>query len=102
VRALLQCPFFLEEMPIVDEYRDVYQEDPEFFNRLFTRLIRKGADTAYIRIDLRPRRNRESREAYFQRMYEYNERLARRRQRREERKDFWDKLLFGKDEDEGG
>ncbi len=94
IRALMQCPPFLEEMPILAEYWNDYQQDPAFFNRLMTDL----ADERHqdIMIQLKDRRRNETDAEYYERMRRYNERLQRQDERRENLKNFWSDVLFGK------
>ncbi|MDX1666791.1 MAG: transglycosylase domain-containing protein [Saprospiraceae bacterium] len=97
--ALLQCPPYLEEMPVIVDFWADYDENPAFFNRVLRELeIQLGEDQA---LSLKRRRFSESPEEYIERMLKYNERLERRKDRRQERKNFWSKLLFGKDDDGG-
>lgn len=108
VAYTLDCPPYLEDPPVAENLWDLYEENPDFFNRLFLELRDNnkyfGAD-----LELRRRRNNESDEEYFWRMLEYNERVQRRAENtlREELKYFWSEKLFGgnKSEDkknEGG
>jgi penicillin-binding protein 1A len=91
--ALMQCPPFLEEMPIMAGYEEDYQENPEFFNRLYSDLA-AYRDQA-VNIQLKQRRHNESEAEYYERMRRYNERLMRRDERREQLKEFWREKLFG-------
>jgi len=96
--ASMACPLYLEEIPLVDELLQEYFENPGFFERLYDDL-----ENGYDRdapIQLKPRRNRETREEYLERMRRYNERLERREERRQERKAFFGELLFGKMKEE--
>lgn len=98
--ALMQCPPFLEEMPIVAEYEEDYQENPEFFNRLYSDLA-AYRDQA-VNIQLKRRRSNETEAEYYERMRRYNERLMRRDDRREQLKQFWKEKLFGGGDKDGG
>lgn len=92
--ALLDCPDYLEELPI---YRD-----PEEFlpvEAIAVRLQRYGAQRVEEMMAQKRRRNNESPTEYAERIVELLEREERKDQRRQERKDFWNKTLFGKNDD---
>ena len=98
----LECPPYLEELPVAEDLYELYRENPGFFQELFRELQRNdlynGAD-----LDIKRRRNGETDEEYFERMQRYNRRLQRREERREELKNFWSEKLFGnKKKDDGG
>lgn len=90
----LECPPYLEELPITQDLYELYLENPGLFQDLYRELRRNevyhGAD-----IDLKRQRNGETEKEYFERMQRYNQRLQRREERREELKDFWSEKLFG-------
>lgn len=97
----LDCPPYLEELPVAEDLYQVYQENPGFFQELFRELQRNdlynGAD-----LDIKRRRNGETDEEYFERMQRYNRRLQRRQERREALKNFWSEKLFGNKEKGNG
>ena len=99
VTALMQCPPYLEEMPILAEYEDGYYYFED--NRsLFGRLRHEPYKDEQGRIiNLPPRRIGESDESYVQRVRDYRSRMEGRERRREKRKAFWSNLLFGEEED---
>lgn len=97
-RALMQCPPILDELPIVAGLQEEYQEDPAFFNRLYSDLA--DYRDQEINIQLKRRRNNETEAEYYERMRRYNERLMRRDERREKLKNFWGEVLFGKKNEE--
>jgi penicillin-binding protein 1A len=96
--ALMQCPPILDEMPIVAGMQDEYQEDPAFFNRLYSDLA--DYRDQEINVQLKKRRPNESEAEYYERMRRYNERLMRRDDRREKLKKLWSEVLFGKKEED--
>ncbi|MEM9930387.1 MAG: penicillin-binding transpeptidase domain-containing protein, partial [Bacteroidota bacterium] len=90
--ALLECPDYLEELPI-------YQDPDEFLpvDDIATRLQRFPAAAIEQMMAKRRRRSRESATEYAERIATLLERDERRQQRRDKRKEFWAKTLFGKD-----
>ncbi len=100
IAALMKCPLYLEEMPILAEYEDGYYYFEDDRNLLGRLLDRPYTDEQGRIINVPPRREGESDEAYVQRVRQYQERLREREDRRERRKAFWNKLLFGKEEKE--
>ena len=99
VAALMACPPYLEEMPILAGLQDGYfyfSDERSFLERL---LNEPYTDEQGRVINVPPRRPYETDEEYIERLREYQERLQRRDQRRERRKEFWSKLLFGKEEE---
>lgn len=103
VAALMKCPPYLEEMPILAEYEDGYYYFEDNRN-LFGRLLDKPYKDEQGRIiNVPPRRAGESDAAYVQRVRAYQSRLEDQERRREKRKDFWSNLLYGKDgQDQNG
>lgn len=98
--AYLQCPDYLEEMPI---YMDSLEE--AYYRMLIETYVQFREMTPLELRDLLedqpiPRDN-ESPNEYQQRLERYEEREERRDERRERRKEFWSKLLFKKDGDGG-
>lgn len=100
IRAMMQCPPFLDELPIMADMQDQYYENPEFFNRLYEDLA--DYRDQEVKIQLKERRPGESDEEYYERMRRYNERLMRQEdrkegieERREDLKKFWSDFLFG-------
>ncbi len=97
VAALMVCPPFLDEMPIlVEGWGDDYYDQLEF-NQQLENMEREQLE---MLISEKPRRDDESLSEYSQRIREHNERLERRRERQEKRKDFWNRVLFGKEKQE--
>lgn len=95
---MLDCPHFLEDLPLEVDFLDDYFDNPGFFDRLYRELNQGGYDAP---IELkRPRRN-ETEAEYLDRMRRYNDRINKRENRkREELKDFWSDKLFGGDRKE--
>ncbi len=97
IAALMVCPPYLEDMPILvegwgDDYYDVLE-----FNQQMQNMEREQLE---MLISDKPRHDNESLSEYSQRIREHNERLDRRRERQEKRKDFWNRVLFGKEKQE--
>ena len=99
----MQCPPYLEEMPIYVDFQYDYPENAGFFERLFGRYQRTEDGRM---INVPPPRPGESEIEYRQRIWEMErerqEKERRREERRQKAKDFWNKLLFDKDKDGGG
>lgn len=98
LNALMECPHYLEDMPIlVDIYQD-FDENPGFFERLFGRKdqpdYERQAPKTSSRNTYPRRRQGESRQEYEERLRRYELREAKKEERREKRKEFWSKLLF--------
>lgn len=91
--ALLECPDYLDEMPI-------YQNPDEFMPvaDIATRLQRFPADQVEQMMAKRRRRSRETPTEYAERIAELLEKEALKDERRDKRKEFWAKTLFGKDD----
>jgi penicillin-binding protein 1A len=90
--ALLECPDYLEELPI-------YQDPNEFMpvDDIATRLQRFPASEVEQMMARKRRRSRETPVEYAERIAELLERELRKDERRDKRKEFWAKTLFGKD-----
>lgn len=93
--ALMQCPPYLEEMPIIMDYWD---EELEELMRFASDLDGIDREVLQHYLNVKPRRNRESLQNYSERIRKYNDRQIRKAERRQRRKAFWNKLLFGKEE----
>ncbi|MCB9276695.1 MAG: transglycosylase domain-containing protein [Lewinellaceae bacterium] len=100
VTALMQCPPYLEEMPILAGYQDGYYYFEDARSLLERLLNQPYTDENGRVINVPPRYPDETDEEYVQRILDYQQRLERRDERREKRKEFWNKLLFGKDKKE--
>ncbi|MCB0549972.1 MAG: penicillin-binding protein, partial [Phaeodactylibacter sp.] len=96
IKALMACPLYLEEMPILAGFEDGYFYFPDERSLLERLLNQPYTDEQGRVINVPPRRPYETDEEYVQRLRSYQERL----QRREKRKQFWSKLLFGKEGEE--
>ncbi|MEQ8702460.1 MAG: transglycosylase domain-containing protein [Phaeodactylibacter sp.] len=99
VSALMQCPPYLEEMPILAVHEDGYyyfEDNRSLFGRL---LDQPYKDEQGRVINVPPRQAGESDEAYVQRVRAYQSQLQERELRREKRKTFWSNLLFGEGEE---
>ncbi len=100
VAALMKCPPYLEEMPILAAHEDGYYYFEDNRSLLGRVLDQPYRDEEGRIINVPPRMEGESDEAYVRRVRRYQEQLEARKERREKRKDFWSKLLFGKEEKE--
>ncbi|WP_020568461.1 transglycosylase domain-containing protein [Neolewinella persica] len=91
--ALLECPDYLDELPI-------YQDPDEFMpiDDIATRLQRFPAAEVEQMMAQKRRRSRESPTQYAERIADLLERELRKDERRDKRKEFWAKTLFGKDD----
>jgi len=100
VQALMQCPPYFEEMPIMADYEEGYyyfEDSRSLLDRLFEDPYR---DEEGRIINVPPRDPSETEEEYRQRLLSFINQLEERENRREKRKNFWSKLLFGKDKKE--
>ena len=96
VAALMKCPPYLEEMPVLAEYEDGYyyfEDNRSLLGRVFDQPYR---DEQGRIINVPPRMEGESDEAYVERVRRYQAQLEEREERREKRKEFWSRLLFNK------
>ncbi len=99
IQALMQCPPFLEEMPILAGFQDGYyyfQDERSLLGKLFDQPY---TDEEGRIVNMPPRQPGEDDEEYIQRVREYQERLREREERRRKRKEFWSNLLFNKEGD---
>jgi penicillin-binding protein 1A len=100
VAALMKCPPYLEEMPVLAEYEDGYyyfEDNRSLLGRVFDQPYR---DEEGRIINVPPRMEGESDEAYVQRVRRYQAQLGERKERRQKRKEFWSRLLFNKKSEE--
>ncbi|MEZ4985293.1 MAG: transglycosylase domain-containing protein [Saprospiraceae bacterium] len=97
VLALLECPPFLPEMPIVD-YGSASPDQMVAWNQTVAAI-----DPALLQelMERFPRKENETLSEYAQRIRDKGDRSEMRDERREERREFWGKLLFGKEKDGG-
>jgi penicillin-binding protein 1A len=94
--ALLECPDYLDELPIYAEYGAPSPEDLMSVNEIRTRLGQFPAQDVEQMMARRSRRDDESTLAYTTRIIELLEKENRRDERKAKRKEFWAKTLFGK------
>ncbi|MEL6655360.1 MAG: transglycosylase domain-containing protein [Bacteroidota bacterium] len=97
VQALLECPPYLPEMPIVD-FLDGDVDEMVAWSRLIESI---DPERLQGLLNEHPRRGNESLGRYAMRIRRIYDRQERRDGRREERKEHWSKILFGKKEDDG-
>ncbi len=91
VLAAMDCPHFVEELsPFADELE--WQDSTGFFQRLYNNLRKKDETLISERLP------GETDAAYAQRMQAIRAREEQRDERRQKRKEFWSKMLFGKDQ----
>ncbi|TXF89562.1 penicillin-binding protein [Neolewinella aurantiaca] len=94
--ALLECPDYLEELPVYAEYGAPDPEDIMSVNEIRARLAEFPAQDVEQMMARKRRRNNESTLAYTRRIIGLLERDNRRDERKAKRKEFWAKTLFGK------
>lgn len=97
VAVLLQCPHFLPEMPLFANDFEL-SDSSGFFQRLFQNLRKNDEAKAAEYRTLPERRPGESDAQYTERLQRGLPREEQRDERREKRKEFWSKVLFGKEE----
>ncbi len=100
IAALMQCPHFLPEMPMfVDDLG--LPDSASFFQRLF-KSLRKNEEGFQQEVSLQlPERLPDETDAqYAQRVQLWRAREKQQDERREKRKNFWSKVLFGKEQGE--
>lgn len=89
--ALMQCPPYLEELPILANYMEGDDPKEGFFQRIFSPKQDKKHYSG-----LPDRRRNETDEEYMERARAYQQLQAEKQERQEKRKEYWNKLLFGK------
>lgn len=91
---LMDCPPYLEEMPLIVEYLQDYDENPGFIDRVYRELLPQFDPDDII---LKRQRRNETNAEYIERMKKYNERMMdKEEKRRQQLKEYWSKRLFGK------
>ena len=90
--ALMQCPPYLEEMPIIADY---WNENIEDFMMLKRQLAGIPDEELMQLMQRKPKRRFESVFDYSERLARYAGRRTRKDVRRLKRKEFWNDLLFG-------
>ena len=91
--ATMLCPPYLEEMPILAEWgEENYYEIQDFYQM----VQEYNQDALRKVIEMKPRRENETYQEYGERIERFYDREQRRRENREQRKEFWSKFLFGK------
>lgn len=93
--AMMQCPPYLDEMPTIlnDESWETNYYDQLY---LFEALKDIPSENLQYLLNRRPRRNFETISDYAERLRKLNERLEKRLERQDNRREFWDQLLFRK------
>ncbi|MEL7222591.1 MAG: penicillin-binding protein, partial [Bacteroidota bacterium] len=97
VTALLECPPYFEEMPII-EYLDNPADDMVEWNRTIAEVPEALLQEM---LDRYPRRQHETLGEYARRIRQRAERQEQRDDRRQERREFWGNILFGEKKDGG-
>jgi penicillin-binding protein 1A len=92
IAALMQCPPFLDEMPIFVDYEEEDYWEIMEFQEIMEQMNPRTRDSL---IHSHPRQNNETLSEYSQRIRRHNERIDRKRNRQEKRKEFWNNKLFG-------
>lgn len=99
VAALMQCPYFLSEMPMFVDDQGL-PDTPGFFQRLIHNFKEEEDAPRSVNLDELPaRRPGESDEQYANRI-QGQLKKEEKDERREKRKEFWNKLLFGKEKNQ--
>ncbi len=101
--AYMKCPFYLPDVPAFAE--DWLIEDPDGLNRFGKEVEGLTPEQVERYMQEVKRRDNEDLGEYGARIRREAEREARGEDRQEERRNFWDRLLFGKkkkDGDDGG
>ncbi|MCB0607169.1 MAG: transglycosylase domain-containing protein [Lewinellaceae bacterium] len=91
--ATMSCPPFLEELPVITEFSE---EDLMNHPELYSQLQEFEKEELEKIMQEYPRWNDETPEDYLDRIRRISERQDLREERRERRKEFWNKLLFSK------
>ncbi len=93
--AMMQCPPYLDEMPSIlsDESWETNYYEQLYLFRVLSDLPMENIQYLLHR---RPRRNFETISDYADRLRKLNERLEKRLERQDNRREFWDQLLFRK------
>ncbi len=93
--AMMQCPPYLDEMPTIlsDESWETNYYEQLYLFRVLSDIPMENIQ--YL-INRRPRRNFETISDYADRLRKLNERLEKRLERQDNRREFWDQLLFRK------
>ena len=94
--ALLECPDYLDELPVYAEYGAPDPDELMPVNDITARLNRFPAHEVERMMARKRRRNNESPLAYAIRIAELLEKEERKDERKARRKEFWSKTLFGK------
>lgn len=89
----MSCPPFLEELPVITEFSE---EDLMNHPELYSQLQEFEKEELEKIMQEYPRWNDETPEDYLDRIRRISERQDLREERRERRKEFWNKLLFSK------
>jgi penicillin-binding protein 1A len=92
IAAMMQCPPYLDEMPVFVDMEEEDYWDIIDFQEAMERIDPQRRDSL---IRANPRRSTESLSDYSRRIQRQNERLDKRRSRQEKRKEFWNNVLFG-------
>ena len=98
--ALLECPDYLEELPIYDQTdelfpTDLFAERPAPGTNAGNGLRRFSAQEVEQMMARKPRRRNETPSQYARRITKELEKQERKEERRQKRKEFWSKTLFG-------
>jgi len=93
----MDCPPYLDEMPIMNNFLQDFLENPAFFDYLFRKGVFLGEEG---HLELPSPHENETKEEYMERLYRFVERMERKDTKREKRKEFWSNLLFGKEKDQ--
>ena len=91
--AYMQCPPYLEDLPIMDGFWNENVEEFAFIQKQFPDI---SPGDLIIAMNKKPKRRFESIFEYTQRLQRYFERQVRKEMKRDRRKELWGKILFRK------
>ena len=93
MEAYLNCPPFLDEKPVFDEF---WSESTEVFAMMTKRFPFLTSMELLNLMESKPQRRFESIFEYAERLQKHFEKLEKRNDRKDRRKAYWEKLLFNK------
>lgn len=85
-QALLDCPPVLDQMKIADHIKEAFAQNPEFYRSVLQSMNLKESDLENLSLA----QPLETEKDYIKRLQE----IQSRKEKRNERKNFWSKLLF--------
>lgn len=92
--AMMDCPPFLDEMPIIADYwDDDYEEQVQFMEA----MQHLSPEDRHLLLEKNQRRKKEKLSEYSQRIEKKNQKMLKKRARKEKMKGWWDELYYGND-----